>query len=284
VCSNLAAVTVLFNPDNLTIENLSSYSSQVDKIYVIDNSEATNKHIVDKIISIKNVEYISNQKNLGIAAALNIGAQKAIEDNYEFLLTMDQDSKASEGMIETLYNIIKTNEQIAIAASEHFNPNIHKMDTTQKTYEVNYTMTSGNLLRLCAYKQAGGFLEKLFIDYVDHEYCLRLRSQGHKIIMTNETYVYHILGNSEKKKFLFWNIYPTHHSPLRLYYRTRNRFYVNRTYKKYFPDYVKEDFKNQLIEFFYLLLGEKNLIRKIKMIIKGYSDYRKGNFGEYEHR
>jgi rhamnosyltransferase len=281
---NLAAVKVLFNPDNSTIENLSSYFDQVDKIYVIDNSEATDKNIVDKIISIKNVEYISNQKNLGIAAALNIGAQKAIEDNYEFLLTMDQDSKASEGMIATLYNIVKNDEQIAIAAAEHFNPKIHKMDTEQKTYEVNYTMTSGNLLRLSAYKQAGGFLEKLFIDYVDHEYCLKLRSRDYKIIMTNKTYVYHTLGNSEKKKFLFWNIYPTHHSPLRLYYRTRNRFYVNRTYKNCFPDYVKDDFKNQLIEFIYLILGEKDLPGKIKMMIKGYSDYRKGNFGKYEHR
>jgi rhamnosyltransferase len=281
---NLAAVKVLFNPDNSTIENLSSYFDQVDKIYVIDNSEATDKNIVDKIISIKNVEYISNQKNLGIAAALNIGAQKAIEDNYEFLLTMDQDSKASEGMIATLYNIVKNDEQIAIAAAEHFNPKIHKMDTAQKTYEVNYTMTSGNLLRLSAYKQAGGFLEKLFIDYVDHEYCLKLRSRDYKIIMTNKTYVYHTLGNSEKKKFLFWNIYPTHHSPLRLYYRTRNRFYVNRTYKNCFPDYVKDDFKNQLIEFIYLILGEKDLPGKIKMMIKGYSDYRKGNFGKYEHR
>ena len=36
-------------------------------------------------------EIILNKENLGIATALNIGVRKALENGYEWILTMDQD-------------------------------------------------------------------------------------------------------------------------------------------------------------------------------------------------
>ena len=76
----VAAIVVLYNPENTVINNLNSYVYQVDKLYVIDNSDNVNNYLVKQIMSIKGVDYTWNKKNLGIAQALNLGARKAIEE------------------------------------------------------------------------------------------------------------------------------------------------------------------------------------------------------------
>ena len=231
----VASVTVLYNPDMDVITNLNSYVDQVDKLFVIDNSENIKEALVEKISALKNTGYIKNKSNLGIAAALNLSAVKAINEGYKFLLTMDQDSKATPGMVEKLTESLISSDEIGIAAAEHINPDIQQKPGEEKNKEILYTMTSGNLVNLSAYKEVGGYLEKLFIDHVDHEFCLRLNKFGFKVVKVSNAIVYHKVGKSSKQRFLNHYLYPTNHSPIRLYYRTRNRFYVDNIYKNIFP-------------------------------------------------
>jgi rhamnosyltransferase len=279
----VAAVVVLYNPEIDVFDNISTYLNQVGKLYIVDNSEVINNLLFEKLNKNNNVEYICNYFNLGIAAALNIGAKRAIDEGYEYLLTMDQDSKGSEGMVNKQIEIIQSSANIGIVATGHFNPEFHIESKEKVTKEILYTMTNGNLLSLAAYKKVGGFLEELFIDHVDHEYCLRLNANGLKVIMTNEAVVYHKLGTAVKIKFLNFNFYPTYHSPLRLYYRTRNRFYVERLYKNNFPDYVIENRRHFLRELLDIILCEKDLWRKFKMIVRGYLDYRENILGKFQN-
>ncbi|MDT3696288.1 MAG: glycosyltransferase [Ignavibacterium sp.] len=279
----IAAVVTLYNPDLSVYENIITYANQVKVVYAVDNSDSEiSDSILEKIKSIQNLIYISESKNLGIAKSLNIGANFAMKANFDYLLTMDQDSKASEKMVNILLSVMSSHHKIAIAAAEHFNPSFHHISGEFYCKDVLYTMSSGNLLDLSIYNIVGGFKDELFIDYVDHEYCLRLNKLGYRVIITNDTLVFHTLGKSEKKKILGVNLYPTHHSPLRYYYRTRNRYYVNKLYISHFPKYVREDHKNQLREFIYLLFGEKQVLKKIKLILLGYLDYRRNKLGKYE--
>ena len=279
----VAAVVVLYHPPEEIIDNINSYIEEVEKVYVIDNSEeATNDEIIDKLKKNSKVELVILHQNKGIAKALNIGGNKAITDGFDYVLTMDQDSSIPENMVQKLYSIINEDKYIGLVAAEHFNREIHKTTNKVKTEEILYTMTSGNLINLYAFKEIGGFDEKLFIDHVDHEYCLRLKKNGFKIIKTNSALVYHRLGKSEIKKFHWFNIYPTHHSPVRIYYRTRNRLYINHKYKRDFPEYVLEDRRHFFRELIDMILGEKNIYNKLKMILKGYSDYKKNKFGKID--
>lgn len=166
---NIAAVVVLYNPELSVIKNINSYVDQVEKLYVVDNSVKLDISIFEKIKSLDNVEYSSNKTNLGIASALNIAAKKAIEDGFEYLLTMDQDSKASEGMVQQLLRMFELNNKLGIAAAESIDCDFqdeHQINKYEK--EVLFTITSGNLLSLEAYKSVGGFLDELFIDHVDY--------------------------------------------------------------------------------------------------------------------
>jgi rhamnosyltransferase len=278
----IAAVVILYNPDKEVYNNIMTYLDQTDKLFIVDNSEKVNYSLTEKIKLLKNTEYICNNSNIGIAAALNLGAGKALNEGYDFLLTMDQDSKASSGMVEKLLKIINTSDKIGIVAAEHVNPDIQEEPKTKIIKEIVYTMTSGNLVNLSAYKEVGGYLEKLFIDHVDHEFCLRLNRYGFKIIKAFCAVVYHKVGTASKKKFFNHYLYPTNHSPVRIYYRTRNRFFVDNLYKNIFPEYVKEDRWNMRREILEIILYDDERMKKIKMMFKGYSDFRHNRLGKYK--
>lgn len=280
---NVAAVVILYNPGMEVYNNISTYHDQIEKLYVVDNSENANFRLIEKIKLLSDIEYIGNNSNIGIAAALNIAAVRAINEGYKFLLTMDHDSKASPDMVARLVNIMETSDKIGIVAAEHIDPTIQQKQGTGKADVILFTMTSGNLVRLSAYEKSGGYLEKLFIDHVDHEFCLRLNRHGYNIIKASEAILYHKVGNASKKKFLNHYLYPTNHPPVRIYYRMRNRLYVDHLYKKDFPGYVRDDRRNMIREILEILLYDDYRIKKIMMIIKGFLHYKIKKLGKYKN-
>jgi rhamnosyltransferase len=282
--SKIAAVVILYNPEISVLKNLNTYIDQVDKLIVVDNSDNINESIFQKVQSLNKVIYISNKGNLGIAAALNIGAKKAIAEGFEYLLTMDQDSEAPPFLISNLLECFSQDSKIAIVAPLLHHPTGRNIGhETTKSYEQVFTAwTSGNLVKLNIFQIAGGYKENFFIDYVDHEICLRLNTMGYKIYTANKIVLKHNLGKIEEVNLLFRKVYPTNHSPLRLYYRTRNRFYVKNIYKIFFPDFFKEDDRAFWKSYLKVVLFEKDKFQKIKYILRGYCDYRKNIFGKYE--
>ena len=267
------------------MRNLNSYYDQIDKLFIVDNSFKTDDELKNGIISLTKADYLPNNTNIGIAAALNIGANKAIEEGFEYLLTMDQDSEASPSMIVDLLKCFSTDSKIALVSPVILHkigkPFIQKSD--KDCDQVYSVWTSGNLIDLNVIKVSGGFNEELFIDYVDHEFCLRLNKTGFKIFKCNKTYLKHSLGKIEEINLIFRKVYPTNHSAVRLYYRTRNRFYVKKIYKNVLPEFFKEDDRHFWKGFLKAVLFEKNKIKKIKFCLMGYNDYKKNKFGKFEN-
>jgi rhamnosyltransferase len=280
----VAAVVVLYNPELNVLSNINSYLEQVDKLFVVDNSDKINESVPEKISLLQKTEYISNKTNLGIAAALNIGAKKAVDEGYDYLLTMDQDSKAAPSMVSTIRECFSIDPKIAVVSPVLYQPEGRNINykSVRPCKQVFTAWTSGNLLDLNMFKLSGGFNEDLFIDYVDHEFCLRLNKMGYKIYVCNKTQLIHNLGKIEEINLLFRKVYPTNHSAIRLYYRTRNRFYVKNIYRKDFPEFFKQDNKDFWRTFLKVILFEKDKLNKIKLSIRGYMDFRKNIFGKYK--
>jgi rhamnosyltransferase len=279
---NIAVVVVLYNPDNNVVSNINSYIEQVDKILAVDNSEKPNSDFVEKIRLNSKIEYISNNGNVGIAAALNIGARKAAEEGFEYLLTMDQDSEASPLMVSKLLECFKIDPDIAVVAPLLYHSDSRKLirDFNEPCEQVFSVWTSGSLLNLNICEKAGGFKEELFIDYVDHEFCLRVNKMGHKVYVCNKAKLKHNLGKIKEVNLFFRKVYPTNHSALRLYYRTRNRFYVKKVFKKDFPEFFKQESKDFWRTFLKVILFEADRIKKIRYTFKGYNHYKKNIFGK----
>lgn len=282
----IAAAVILYHPDDSVIFNLSSYVDQVDVIFAIDNTEKG--HVKAKFLAEltenKKIIYSPNNENLGIAKALNIGAHNAIQAGYKFLLTMDQDSRASPTMVADLVNCDATQNlsEIGIFSPFHSTATDPYPPAEDEYSQVLTAWTSGSLLSLEAYRATGLFSEDLFIDFVDHEYCLRLNLAGYKIFKVNNAILKHEIGNDLKRhKFLWTTPVASNHSALRRYYITRNRFQVASRFKKYFPDFFKEDLIFFWKELVVIFLFEKDRFQKYKMIFNGFLDYKKGRVGKY---
>ena len=288
-----AGVVVLYNPDKTILKNIETYIDDLDVLYIIDNTPKKNNNEMFK--NINKIKYISNNDNLGIATALNIGAKKAISDNYKWLLTMDQDSKFQKGDVAKMLNYIislNKNEMIkdisgfdikklAILSPYHVTVNKQTESIEKKGFEKSLVvMTSGNIINLSIYKKIGGFKDWFFIDAVDFDYCLNLKKHKYEIVTLNYIKLKHNLGDITKTNFLGKTIYNLNHNYIRRYYVVRNRLYLNKIYKKDFPWYCKAQLRLSVKEMIKVLLFEKEKLKKIRYMIKGYIDYFTGKSGK----
>ncbi|STO32267.1 rhamnosyltransferase [Fusobacterium necrogenes] len=269
-------VVVLYNPNiSETINNINSYVSELDKLYIIDNSEKENYTRLENYITInKNIEYTWLGENKGIAKALNVGKNKAINEEADYFLTIDQDSSFKNNfreMINWLINNELLLEKVAIISPIH-NLKEKNIKTKNKLEEKEIVMTSGNILNLNLIKNIGDFNEDFFIDEVDHEFCYRIREKGYKILCLNDIELNHKLGNL--KNYKFFSV--TNHNYIRRYYITRNRLYMI----KRFPELKKKYIIKNFSDFFKIILFEKNKIKKIKYFFKGIDDFYKNKKGK----
>ncbi len=73
--------------------------------------------------------------NKGIAAALNVAKNRAINENYKWLLTMDQDSRFNESDIEKFKNYIKERNEEKVAIYSPFHSYNGLLPTTSSLIE-----------------------------------------------------------------------------------------------------------------------------------------------------
>ena len=268
-------IVVLYHPEKSILENIHSYVNELEVLYIIDNSESKNNDLILELKKINKCQYIDNEGNKGIANALNVGAKKAIGNRADWLLTMDQDSKFKDGDLSYMINILdKDNEKenIAICSPMHLEK---ELDNYKEFYDY-ITMTSGNLVNLEIFQKLHGFEEKLFIDCVDTDYCLKMKQYNYKLKRLKNIVLQHNLGEQKR----LGNFTYTQHNYIRKYYMTRNRLYLWRKHKDVYLDYIRFEQLITFLEIGKVILLEDDKFKKLKMLYKGYRDYKKNRFGK----
>lgn len=278
----VAGMVTLYNSEPDVVQNIATYISQVAKLYVVDNSEQRDNALIKAIQAISpTVEYISNDGNEGIAYALNRAAEAALHDGFSYLLTMDDDSQVPEDMVKQMYNYIQVSpvsDRISMVAPQS-DPVLY--GTSAKS--VWYVITSGSLLSLDAYKICGPFLEELFIDSVDHEYCFRMKRAGYTLVELNYLHLIHRLGEVKKISLMGETFYTwLSHSPLRVYYILRNNLYVISMYRADLPGKVLFRLVYALIKVCFLHnFLERDAISRFQYVGRAIRDYWVGRLGKY---
>lgn len=273
----LSASVILYNPDSSVVDNIKSYHSQISHLFVIDNSENLNSEILNLIEKLDKVTIIRNNKNLGVAKALNIAAKISIDQGFEWLMTMDQDSYfATKEIIEYLkqFEAYKKNKKIGI-----FTPSTNDYSNAFEMNENIHSITSGSIINLQMYTAIGGFDDYLFIDEVDSDFSYKAILKGYKILNFGKVFMHHHLGRKLKTGFLkyFFVKERTIHNPFRIYFMVRNYLIIRSRYKRDLP----EIFKSRDKDFFIML--KNNLLfsgQPFKMILRsinGFHDYLKKN-------
>jgi len=278
--NSICAVIVSYEPDESIIRLYNSIKEQVNEIIIVDNASSCkqSKDILESLS--KEVKIIYNDKNYGIAKALNQGAKYAIDNNYKWLLTLDQDSEFIEGTYKLLlsaYDKLSDKNKIMLIAPQykekiyctnsHFIlPDISKIKF-KKSMDI---ITSGSLIKITAFDLIGLFEEKLFIDRVDFDFCIRIQKKGYICIVATNILFCHELAHP-KRKFYFKNF---NYSELRRYYIARNSVYLFKNNFFYAP--FKMTIALIRCGIFFasvrILLFEKDKFKKIHNTYKGFID------------
>jgi rhamnosyltransferase len=268
-----------------------SILQQVDRVIVVDNgSKEETRSFLEKMQAEnpETVEMILFPENVGIAGALNAGIRRGIALKYPWVLTMDHDSVAGEGMVDALRRGVLEDadpEKILLTAPIYVDRNTEEEGRLYR-YEgwkrkrlypgkmgkgVNPTVviTSGNLVNVVAYLAVGGFDESLAIDYVDHDFCLRGNRAGYRILVAGVARLTHTVGAATSRRMFGRVWFSTNHSAERRYTIGRNRMKVIRRYASAFPAYALHTALEYPADIAAMLICEAGARDKISALIAG---------------
>jgi len=264
---------VTYNPNiNRLTENITEVIQQVDKVIIFDNG-SENIDFVKKLIEQQfgNYELICNPKNIGIAGALKAIMNYAVENNYDWVLSLDQDSVLQKNTVKEYLKYIEIPKVGGIICSiKDRNIKDDMLSGCEDVIEIETCITSGFFCSVKAYLNTSGYDEFMFIDGVDFDICNSLRRSGYKIIKIPHYGLLHELGNMTEnylfgRKFLIGN-----HSPWRRYYIARNAIYEAKKFPEYYS--IRKVVRSTINGSILVLLFEKDKYKKIKNTYKGIID------------
>ncbi|MBR1796757.1 MAG: glycosyltransferase [Clostridiales bacterium] len=277
----LACCVVLYNPDAKAVENIKTYAPYVGEVFAVDNSDEPDEDLIRMIEAVgDNVRVIPMNGNKGIAAGLNVGLREASLVGYKYLLTMDDDSYFTG---TTLQDYLVEAQKLFEKDPKVIQVGIHNSGDKDDDKVVNredpeWLITSGSVMDVESSIAVGGFLEKLFIDEVDREFCYRAASKGYLMRRVLKYTMQHNLGTPIRGKFLGRSYEAMGHSKVRKYYIFRNCTYVMKEYPQ-----TRKPYRYFLFtQFVKTILAEDDKWNKIRFMIRGRADARRGKFGKLE--
>lgn len=289
----VCAVMVCFYPDIKELSaNILSIVGQVDKLIIVDNSEkAVNSDFLTEKHQIGKIEWVSLKENLGIGAAHNVGIRMAIEQNYDGVLLLDQDSNPPVNLVseltEGIHFLKSQGIKLACLGPDIFNKNTNEtykplvnkgVELNEDFIEKDVLISSGKLILTEAVTDIGLMDESLFIDLVDFEWCWRAKKYGYRVFSSKRARMGHMVGQRNVKILgLYTLLIP---SPIRHYYQFRNTLFLLK--RRYVPKYWKiKAFVERCIEFFLYPIFVKPRLHRFKYINKGIVDGLFNKKGKY---
>ena len=277
-----------FNEDCLNSIFNSKYTNY--EIIVVDNASKDNSVEILKNKYFKRVKLIELDENLGFSMANNIGINYAIENRFDYVLLLNNDTIINDDMILTMVKASENgkyvispkiyyydNKQLIWSAGGtiewdkgitiQYGMDQKDSDVTEKKCEVNFATGCCMLIPTDIIKKVGLLSDEYFLYYEDTDYCVRICKAGYKIIYEPEAVMYHRVSAATGGK----------KSRLYVYYMIRNRLIFNKKFNKiniianiYF--YVTTFIKliiNKVKKEDFVIEETKNAIRDYKKGING---------------
>jgi rhamnosyltransferase len=285
--NNVCAVVVTYHPDDAVLDNLAAVRPQVQGLVVVDNGSSEAKRSLLRLASREQkFTLIENGANMGIAAALNTGVKWAQSVGYTWVALFDQDSTAPPAFIDTMLRAYDTHcrrDRVALLVPRYIDsrlgiplPAIYAGNGS-----LQVAMTSGSLIPIAILCQEGGFEESLFIDGVDYEYCLRLRSNGYTVEECTEAVLLHAPADFTECRVNGSRLFLTsNYSAERRYYRDRNKIWMMRKYYARYPGFFLSTLSNSVKDCLKILLAENDKRRKVFHMALGVRDGLLGRMGK----
>jgi rhamnosyltransferase len=275
----ICASVITFNPDQQFFEHFPSLCDHAKAMIIVDNGSTHDlKKRLESIARQHGAHFISNDANMGIAAALNIAVQFADSLDYRWLVFFDQDSIPICDMRKYFLQIYAAHperDMLAIIGSKYIDTN-RTPATNKESFntrlwtEKKTVITSGSLISLDAYDALGPFQEELFIDMVDREYCYRARSKGFHVVQSTRPLISHSIGSYKAHNLFGKTVWMSNHSALRRYFMIRNRLIVQKKYTHVSISWRLSSLRRVIKQCIYVCLFETDKIAKANSMLTGW--------------
>lgn len=287
---SVCAVVVAFFPDEGFADRLKVLLPQVDMLVVVDNTPAGGCVRQLEALCERNdhVSIVENRVNAGIAAALNQGLKHAVHAGCKWVLTLDQDSQYYPDMVSTLMHVYEVcDPKPAVVGSNYYDPQnrlpVVNSDGRRECLERKTVITSGSLIDAKLAHALGGFREDYFIDQVDHEFCLRVRSRGYQVVISCKPTMVHSVGSSGGVWLPWLGILPNH-PPMRKYYIARNTVVTVAEYWRREPEWCLRRFARLILGLLLMATLEKQRLAKIRAFAAGFKDGLRRHMGPCQRK
>ena len=225
------------------VESVLATRDETVRVIVVDNgssdgtSEAIHRIHPD-------IDLVVNTDNLGFAAGNNAGLRRALDLGAEYVLVLNNDTIADASAIRTLVGALEADAQAAAACplicfaeppdlvwygGATFDPTRGRSGRVSgyreplaaslgPVREVDRGTGAAMLMRSTVLDQVGLFDDDLFLYFEDVDWSLRARRAGYGILFVPAARIWHKVSVTSGGE----------HSPLILYYETRNHLEVCR--------------------------------------------------------
>lgn len=296
---DVCAVVVSYRPEpDAMVRLVDAVMPQVGAVVLVDNaSDGDWNQVLGRRLSAQGGAMLSQSRNLGLAAAQNVGIAWARDHGFRHVLLLDQDSEPAEGMVVALLRAL---QELSLAGPvAAVGPRFHDMrerraapfvrigfpfnrklwcDGSTPTIACDFLISSGTLIPLAVFDRIGAMDAGLFIDNVDLEWSFRARARGYALHGVCAATMRHRLGDTRRALPLGLGQVVVH-GPLRLYYMMRNRVRLYRM--AHTPRaWVAQDVPRVLVKLFLfgVLIGPRR--RNLHCMLRGLVDGMRGRQGE----
>lgn len=200
--------------ESILISNESNYT-----IIIVDNASVDNSIIELKshFEDYRNIIFIENKVNGGFSYGCNVGIRKALDDNFDFVLLLNNDTIVTNGFLTNLKETFKLNKRIGIVGgTTYFNNSNVIWDAggyiCEKTYrgirysfkkenphEVKFITCCYSLIKSDTFRNIGLLSEDYFFG--SEEWDFSLNASRNNILLYNNPngIIYHKVGKSHDR-------------------------------------------------------------------------------------
>lgn len=205
--NSILFVLVLYNCKLTDSKSYNTFLKKNNKlsIYVYDNSPYKQQ------ITLPNIKYIHNPSNPGLGTAYNTAAKYAIAKHYKWIMILDQDTTFPQNALQQYLNAINEHPSILLFAPKHKitngkylspTPYYHKTSKLQNSAPTGVIkllpyapINSGMLINLSLFIKAGGYDEKVRLDFSDIRFIEKARKVIDTFYVVNTTCLQDYSGN-----------------------------------------------------------------------------------------
>jgi rhamnosyltransferase len=279
----ITAVVTAYHPDARLEAVVASALESCQDVVIVDNTPTGSPSSAgsgEGALGDDRVRVLRSGRNAGLGGALNAGLA-AVPPEADAVLLLDQDSVLTKELVLGLAAHLEADASVGIASPAPWDAesDSHYESLSAARYgtvsDRDAVITSGMLIRRsCLAEVPGGFREDFFLDYVDLDYCLKLRRKGVRIIQDKSLQLAHSIGDRRTHRVGPVRVPVIHYPAFRHYWIGRNGTILIRENRRVLKAWSFRTFLYLVRWVAVTALFEKNRVACVSAFVRGVRDAR----------